>query len=372
MGKKLSDLGFNAQRRDYDLISPTDLSLVWHKRTAEFGPNDFLLDEHPELAWAYDPTIREAIPAEHVEMALSKKSDGCYVGILTPIGYRKIEVGGKLHLVVVFGRGRTRMARQANQRIQAAGGSTSDFINVPARIRDTDDVGAALERDLENAHRKTMTPTAIGTMVKFHVDKGTPEHLMLPLLRPCGIKSMSAAKRHLALLDAPAPIRELVDADKLPLTEALRVEPENAAKVVKAAEKGRLSARAAQEASGEAPAPKMMSRGKIEKWLSEAKSQTVKETLQRVLGLALFCMLANCVIPAAEEGAKNIAAARSWHWTTPAEPTQQGLPEDANQSTPPTEAPAPTFHSGHCEGTLVPCPGGKRGSCCGACAGTCI
>lgn len=293
MGKKLADLGFAAQRRDYDLILPTDLSLVWHKRTAEFGPNDFLLSEHPELAWAFDATIADVIPEGYVETALSKKADGCYVGIIQTIGFRKVEVAGKLRLVVVFGRGRTRTGREANRRILAAGGSASDFIRVPSRIRELTDLEAALERDIENAHRKAMTPTAIGRMVKFHIDKGTPEHLMLPLLRPFGITTMSAAKRHQALLDAPAPIRDLVDADKLPITEALRVKPEHAAKVAKAAEKGRISARAAQEARGEAPVPKMMSPGKIKKWAKETKSQVVRETLQKVLGiLALVAVLA--------------------------------------------------------------------------------
>src|SRR5262245_1027137 len=158
MGKKLSEHGFEAGRKDVDTILPTDLSLVWHEKTAEFGPRDFLIKDMPALHWAFDPSIAEPLNEEHVELALTKKENGCYIGILEPIGYRKVESKGKLYLVVVFGRGRTRMAREANRRILKAGGKKDDFIYVPSQLRDIDDTVAALERDIENLHRKPVTP----------------------------------------------------------------------------------------------------------------------------------------------------------------------------------------------------------------------
>ena len=287
MGQKLSQLGFTAQRRDYDLILPTDLTLVWHKRTAEFGPNDFLISEHPELHWAFDPTIADAIPEDHVTLALTKKADGCYVGIITPIGYRKVEIGGKLRLVVVFGRGRTRMGREANRRIAKAGGTLSDYIMVPARIRDTDDTGAALERDIENLHRKEMSPLAIARLAKYHIDKGTPEHL---ILKACKVTTMAAVKNYLRLLEAPKEVQGMVDRFELPLTEGLKVKAADAPKVAAAVEeKGKLTAREAQEARGVVPTAKVMPRGQIEKWAESCKdrgsnARLVEAVLRTVLG----------------------------------------------------------------------------------------
>lgn len=33
---------------------------------------------------------------------------------------------------------------------------------------------------------------------------------------------------------------------------------------------------------------------------------------------------------------------------------------------------APTYHPGHCQGTVVPCPDGRGSACCPACGGVCF
>jgi ParB-like chromosome segregation protein Spo0J len=287
MGKKLSDLGFTAQRRDYDLILPTDLSLVWHEKTKEFGPNDFLLSEHPDLHWAFDPSISEKVNEEHVALALTKGKDGCYIGIITTIGYRKVEIEGKLRLIVVFGRGRARMAREANRRILQAGGTEADFINVPARIRDVDEIGAALERDIENLHRKEVTPLMIARIAKYHVEKGTAQHL---LFKACGVTTMQGVNNYIKLLEAPEPIQTMVDRGQLPMSEGIQVKKEEVPRLAAAvAEKGKLTAREAKEVRGLTPQSKMMARGQIEKWQESLKgrgpqARLVETVLSVVLG----------------------------------------------------------------------------------------
>jgi ParB-like chromosome segregation protein Spo0J len=287
MGKKLSDLGFTAQRRDYDLILPTELSLVWHKKTEEFGPNDFLLSEHPELYWAFDPTIAEPVAEDHVALALTKKADGTYIGIITPAGYRKVEVNGKLRLLVVFGRGRTRMAREANRRISKSGGGAEHFINVPARLRDATDDEAALERDIENLHRKEMTPLAIARIAKYHVDKGTPQHL---LFKACRVTTMAAVQNYLKLLEAPVAVQTMVDRYQLPLTEGIKTTADDVPKLEAAMlGKDKLKGREAQAARGVEPVSKMMTRGQIEKWAESLKdrganARILEAALKTVLG----------------------------------------------------------------------------------------
>jgi len=262
MGKKLSDLGFTAGRKDVETILPTELSLVWHKRTPEMGPNDFVVC--PDLEWAFDPTIDRPIDPAHVETALTKQ-DGKYIGIMQPIGYRKVEYKGKLRLFVVFGRGRTRIAREANKRIH----NQADYIFVPSIIQNVDDVGAALRRDVENLHRKTLNPIDIARIAEYHTDKGTPEPM---LLRAVGVKSMAQVKNYLALLKKPQALQKQVADRELSMSAALKLSgPVEGKKTVR-------------ELEGKT---KMMSRGAIEKWERTAEGD-VKATLRQVLGLAVM------------------------------------------------------------------------------------
>ena len=277
MGDKLKDLGFNAGRKDVDTIDPKDLSLVWHKKTPEMGPNDFVVCPDPE--WAFDASIENPINPEHVELALTKQG-GKYVGILEPIGYRKVEYKGKLRLFVVFGRGRTRMAREANARIKKLGGSEADFIFVPATVKTITDTEAAILRDVENLHRKILKPIDLARLAQQHIDQGTPEPIVLKLF---GVKSMQQVKNYAALLKQPEPVQRLIADGKIPMSA--KIEPKQAAKVVEAAEKSEapLSMRDIAEIQGTAKS-KMMTRGAIEKWHEKA-SGIEKATLAKVLGL---------------------------------------------------------------------------------------
>lgn len=281
MGKKLSQLGFNAQRTDIETIDPEELSLVWHKKTAEFGPRDFLLRDHPELEWAFDPTIEQPFNDADVATCLTKTKQG-YVGILQAITFRKVEIKGTLYLIVIMGRGRTRVCREANRRIRVGGGDKTDIIYIKAQLKDTDDEMAAVMRDIENTHRKEVTPLMIARLAQNLVEKGTPEHLVA---KACRVSTFAQVKNYLALLQQPEPVQKMVDSGKIPMSAKV----ENVKAVVDAVEKrGKLTGKEVAEVQGEAK-PRAMGKKEIARWIaglpSDKNGALVAAVLETVQGL---------------------------------------------------------------------------------------
>lgn len=291
MGKKLKELGFDAGRGELDTVNPDDLSLVWDKKTAEFGSRDFLIDKHPELDWAYDPTISMPFNDADVATCLTKGKNG-YIGILQAITYRKVIIGGALYLVVMIGRGRTRVCREANRRIRVSGGNNTDIIYIRAQGRDTSDEMAAVERDIENTARKEVTPLMIARLAKHHVGKGTPEHL---IAKACRVGSFAQVKNYLALLDAPEPVQRMVDKGQIPMSAKV----EDVAAVEAAVEKhGRLTGKEVAEIQGEAK-PRAMGKKEIQRWIASlpgdkngAMIRAVLETVQGVGSMVQYPHLA--------------------------------------------------------------------------------
>lgn len=281
MGKKLSQLGFNAQRTDIETIDPEELSLVWHKKTAEFGPRDFLLKDHPELEWAFDPTIQDPFNEAYVSTCMTKTKTG-YVGILQAITFRKVEIGGQLFLIVIMGRGRTRVCREANRRIRVGGGDKTDIIYIKAQLKDTDDEMAAVMRDIENTHRKPITPLMIARLAQHHIEKGTPEHL---IAKACGVGTFAQVKNYLQLLEQPEPVQRMVDAGQIPMSAKV----EDVQAVVEAVEqRGKLTGKEIAEIQG-APKPKPMGKKEIARWMAKLPSDKngaiVRAVLETVQGI---------------------------------------------------------------------------------------
>ncbi len=279
MGKKLKELGFDAGRGELDTVNPLDLSLVWDKKTAEFGPRDFLISDHPELDWAYDPSISQPFNDADVTICLTKGKSG-YIGILQAITYRKVMIGGELFLVVQIGRGRTRVCREANRRIRVSGGTKTDIIYIKAQCRDTTDEMAAVERDIENTARREITPLMIARLAKHHVEKGTPEHL---IAKACRVGTFAQVKNYLLLLEQPEPVQRMVDAGQIPMSAKV----EDVQAVVEAVEKrGKLTGKEVAELQGDAK-PKPMGKKEIGRWMAKlpddkhgALVRAVLETVQ--------------------------------------------------------------------------------------------
>lgn len=281
MGKKLSQLGFDAGRTDLDTIDPDQLSLVWPKKTAEFGQRDFLLSEHPELDWAFDPTIEQPFNDADVSTCLTKTKQG-FVGILQAVTFRKVEIGGALYLIVMLGRGRTRVCREANRRIRVSGGNKADIIYIKAQLKDTDDEMAAVMRDIENTARKEVTPMMIARLAQHHVEKGTPEHL---IAKACRVSSFAQVRNYLKLLEAPKPVQSMVDAGQIPMSAKVTDVEAVAAAVQK---RGKLTGKEVEQVQNRTVV-KPLGKKEIQRWIAslpdDKNGALVRAVLETVQGL---------------------------------------------------------------------------------------
>jgi ParB family chromosome partitioning protein len=194
---KASRDSLNAKgKRDAYMFDPDDLVLV----TDEKSP---LYDERVHLP------VNEALV-----LNMLHAPDGVPQGVLEPITAARNAETGKIEVVV--GRQRVKAAREANKRLRKKG---QEPIRVPAMLRRTNPHGAMGILISENEHRQDDTPIGRAKKAQRYLDLGRDESEIAVLF---GI-SVASVKNMLALLDAPAAVRNAVEAGKISTSDGYKL-----------------------------------------------------------------------------------------------------------------------------------------------------
>jgi ParB family chromosome partitioning protein len=202
---KASRDSLNAKgKRDAYMFDPEDLVLV----TDEKSP---LYDERVHLP------VNEALV-----LNMLHAPDGVPQGVLEPITVVRNPENGKIEVAV--GRQRVKAAREANKRLKKKG---MELIRVPAMIRRVNPHGAMGILISENEHRQDDTPIGRAKKAQRYLELGRDEAEIAVLF---GI-SQASVKNMLSLLDAPAAVRNAVEAGKISTSDGYklaRLEPAEA------------------------------------------------------------------------------------------------------------------------------------------------
>jgi len=194
---KASRDSLNAKgKKDAYMFDPEDLVLV----TDEKSP---LWDERVNLP------VNEALVQN-----MMHAPDGIPQGVLEPITAVRNQETGKVEVVV--GRQRVKAAREANKRLKKAGLET---IRVPAMMRRTNAHGAMGILISENEHRQDDTPIGKAKKAQRYLDLGRDTKEVAVLF---GI-SEGSVKNLLSLLDAPAAVRNAVEAGKISTSDGYKL-----------------------------------------------------------------------------------------------------------------------------------------------------
>jgi ParB family chromosome partitioning protein len=185
-----------------------------------FDPDDLVLvtDEKSPL---YDERVHLPV-SESLVLNMLHAPDGVPQGVLEPVTVARNQETGKIEVVV--GRQRVKAAREANRRLKKKG---LEPIRVPAMVRRTNSHGAMGILISENEHRQDDTPLGRAKKAQRYLDLGRDEAEIAVLF---GI-SVTSVKNLLSLLDAPAAVRNAVEAGKITASEGYKLsklEPEEA------------------------------------------------------------------------------------------------------------------------------------------------
>lgn len=194
---KASRDSLNAKgKRDAYMFDPEDLVIVMDEKSP-------LYDERVHLP------VNEALVAN-----MLFDPDGVPQGVLEPITVIRNPESGKIEVVV--GRQRVKAAREANKRLRKQG---LEPIRVPAMIQRANPYRAMGILISENEHRQDDTPLGKAKKAQRYLDLGRDESEIATLF---GI-SKASVKNLLALLDAPAAVRNAVDSGKITASDGYRL-----------------------------------------------------------------------------------------------------------------------------------------------------
>ncbi len=198
--------------------------------TYTFDPDDLVLvtDEKSPL---YDERVNLPVD-EKLVLNIMHAPDGVPQGVLEPAnGMRNPETG---KVEIIDGRQRVKAAREANKRLKKAG---MEPVWVPVMLKRTNAHGAMGMLISSNEHRQDDTPLGRAKKAQRYLDLGRDESEIAALF---GI-SLASVKNMLSLLDAPAAVRNAVEAGKISTSDGYKLsklEPEDArAKVAELMEK---------------------------------------------------------------------------------------------------------------------------------------
>ena len=297
-----------ATRGSIYACDPHQITLVWPKKCKEMGPRDLDLENHPELHPYFAHDITAPLKEDHIEammQELPSPSTG-RVGVIQPISVAILEPNEEgayeaminrpgSWFVACDGRTRTREAREANKRIRASGGGEADIIRVRFEVKKVDGSGALMLRDIAQRCRKVETPLDLAAKAAKYITECIPKPVVLKAM---GLKSWHQVENYAALLELDPKLQALVDANQMPMREALKIgrtlkPAEQKTLAVKLEEQiqtkkaeaspgpaeqpVRLSSREVEAASsdcGEHPVvPRIMSPKQIEKWFKYLETQ---------------------------------------------------------------------------------------------------
>jgi ParB family chromosome partitioning protein len=177
-----------------------------------FDPDDLVLviDEKSPL---YDERVHLPID-ENLVLNMMFAPDNVPQGVLEPITVARNTETGKVE--VVIGRQRVKAAREANKRLKKAG---LEQIRIPAmvqRVNPHRGMGMIIS---ENEHRQNDTPLGRARKMQRYLDLGRDESEIAVLF---GI-SAASVKNALALLDAPAAVRNAVETGKISTSDGYKL-----------------------------------------------------------------------------------------------------------------------------------------------------
>ena len=189
-----------------------------------FDPDDVVLvkDEGSAL---YDERVENDFK-ESLVLNMMFETDGVPLGVTTTLEGRRNAETGKIE--IIDGRQRTMGLREANKRRRKRG---LEPMWLPVHIRRANDHRAMAMLISANEHRTDDSPMNRARKAQRYIDLGRDEKEVSVLL---GV-SEATVKNLLKLLDAPAAIRNAVDAGKISTSDAYKLsreEPEKAKKTL--------------------------------------------------------------------------------------------------------------------------------------------
>jgi ParB family chromosome partitioning protein len=191
-----------------------------------FDPDDLEIVED-EKSVLYDDRAKDDFNESLVaNIMFDPDGDGVAQGVLEPLLLRRNTETGKCQ--VIAGRKRTKAAREANRRLKKQGRAP---IRVPGMIKRSSDTRAISMLISENEHRTEDSPMNRAKKAQRFIDLGNDEKGVAVLLGT----SEATVKNLLRLLDAPAAIRNAVDAGKITTSDGYKLskeEPEKAKKLL--------------------------------------------------------------------------------------------------------------------------------------------
>jgi ParB family chromosome partitioning protein len=189
-----------------------------------FDPDEVVLIDEKGVA-LYDERVENDYD-EALVLNMMFEIDGVPQGVIEPLVGRRNAETGKVEIII--GRRRTKAAREANRRRKKKG---LEPIWLPVHIKRANDQRALAMLISENEHRLDDTPMNRAKKAQRYIDLGRDEKEIAVLF---GV-SESTVKNMLKLLDAPAAVRNAVDAGKITTSDAYKLareEPEEARKKV--------------------------------------------------------------------------------------------------------------------------------------------
>lgn len=200
--------------------SRDSLNAKGKRDTYMFDPEDLVLvtdEKHP----LYDERVHLPID-EALVLNMMFAPDGVPMGVIEPISVVRNAETGKVEVMV--GRQRVKAAREANKRLKKAG---LEPIRVPAMIQRASAHRAMGMLISENENRQDDTPIGRAKKAQRYLDLGRDIKEISVLF---GI-SEASVKNMLALLDAPAAVRNAVEAGKISTSDGYKLsklEPQEA------------------------------------------------------------------------------------------------------------------------------------------------
>ena len=167
-------------------------------KVMHFKPEDLVIVKDEKQA-LYDDRASQELSDEFV-------CNIDFYGVLEPILVRKNTEDGKIE--VVAGRQRVRAAIEANKRRKKRG---DKLLLVPAIINRGDDLKMMGVMASENEARVANTPMQRATLMQRMLDRGADEKGVATAMS-C---SVATVKNHLALMEAPAAVRNAVQNGKV-------------------------------------------------------------------------------------------------------------------------------------------------------------
>lgn len=207
MPKASRDALNNNGKIDVPLFDPNDVVLVEDKRSVLYDErvdNDFSESLVLNMMYAPDGEVPQGV-------------------LKVLLGRRNPETG---KVEIIDGRQRTKAAREANRRLKKQGIGP---IRLPVHLKRSNDSRLMAALISANEHATVDSPMNRAKKAQRYIEQGHDEKEVALLLG----QSESTVKNLLRLLDAPAVVRNAVDAGKITTSDAYRLareEPEEARK----------------------------------------------------------------------------------------------------------------------------------------------